>query len=312
MRALFLVNPQATATTQRVQDVLVRAFSNDLHLDVAHTEYRGHARSLAAEAAKEGYGLILPLGGDGTVNEVVNGALSAPGSGRPPAVGPLPGGSANVFARALGLPADPVEAAGAILEELRAGHRRTIGLGRIEDGHESRYFTFCAGFGWDASAVREVERQRWQGQRVTPGRYIAAAARMFLRESELRRPSLSLSLPGEPTVSELYLTLVTNTTPWTYAGNAALQPTPRARFERGLDVFAMDRLDPVTTFTLLGRMLSKEGVPPEGQGYLQRHDEAEFTVHSREPRAFQLDGDYLGDREKVNFYSVPEALQVIG
>lgn len=311
MRALFIVNPQATATTRRTRDVIARAFASDLRLEVAHTEYRDHARALAARATEEGYDLVLTLGGDGTVNEVVNGILSVPDDRAHPVVAALPGGNANVFVRALGLPTDPVEATGALLDGLRSDARRHINLGRVDDGYDVRYFTFCAGFGWDASAVREVERERGSGARVTPGRYIAAAARVFAADRTLRSPSLSLHLPDARPVSRLYVTLVTNTTPWTYAGRLPVQPTPRSRFDLGLDVFAMDRLDTVTTLATLGRMLSRRGAPPRGRGFRQWHDYTEFTVRAGEPRAFQVDGEYLGNRTRVDFCSVPKALQVI-
>ncbi|TMZ67674.1 diacylglycerol kinase family lipid kinase, partial [Klebsiella pneumoniae] len=76
MRALFIVNPQATTTTPRARDVIAGAIARDLELRVVQTEYRGHARELARDAAANGAELVISLGGDGTVNEVVNGLLS--------------------------------------------------------------------------------------------------------------------------------------------------------------------------------------------------------------------------------------------
>src|SRR5690606_39738923 len=78
------------------------------------------------------------------VNEVVNGILALPAKQRP-LYAALPGGSANVFVRALGLPANPVEATGAVLEALHSGSRRTVNLGHIDGPDGGRYFTFCAG-----------------------------------------------------------------------------------------------------------------------------------------------------------------------
>src|SRR5437763_348395 len=75
MRALLVVNPKATATTPRVRDVLARALGSDLKVDVAETLRRGHAIELGAAASDEGLDLVVVLGGDGTVNEVVNGLL---------------------------------------------------------------------------------------------------------------------------------------------------------------------------------------------------------------------------------------------
>ena len=122
MRALLLVNPKATSTNPRTRDVLIRALGAAVELTVEQTRYRGHAAGLAATARAEGFDLVAVLGGDGTVNEAVNGLLAAAepaGAAERPGLIVIPGGSANVFARALGLPADPVEATGAVLEALR-------------------------------------------------------------------------------------------------------------------------------------------------------------------------------------------------
>ncbi|MBB4929946.1 diacylglycerol kinase family enzyme [Lipingzhangella halophila] len=311
MRALFIVNPQATSTTPRARHVITGAIARNVELDVAHTEYRCHALELAADAASAGYELVISLGGDGTVNEVVNGLLATPAGLSRPAFAALPGGSANVFIRALGLPGDPVEAAGAVLEALREGRQRTIGLGRISSDQDDRYFTFCAGFGWDAAVVHEVERVRQNGRRASPTLYAAMAAKLFLR-GDVRDSSLRVEVPGHSPVRDLYLALVTNTTPWTYAGSVPVQPTPRSDFRLGLDGFALTQLRPTTTARLVLRMLSPRGIPPRGRGYVSWHDQESMTIHSDHPRAFQIDGEYLGHRERVNFHSIPKALRIIG
>lgn len=133
MRALLVVNPAATTTSARVRDVISTALSSDLKLEVATTEYRGHARDLARKAAESGeVELVVSLGGDGTVNEIVNGLLHhGPDPEALPKLAVVPGGSTNVFARALGLPNDAVEATGALLDALRAGTSRTVGLGLV-------------------------------------------------------------------------------------------------------------------------------------------------------------------------------------
>ena len=129
MPALLIVNPHATATTPLSRDVITHALASQMDLEVVETRYRGHAGTLARKAASEGFQLILTLGGDGTVNEAVNGLLRGAQPGAEPALAPVPGGNANVFTRALGLPADPVDATGRILEILRAGRDRRVGLG---------------------------------------------------------------------------------------------------------------------------------------------------------------------------------------
>src|SRR6185369_4535651 len=162
MRALLVCNPKATTTSERARDVLVRALRSETDLDVEYTRRRGHAITLAREARKGGADMVVALGGDGTVNEVVNGLLHDGTGPDVPALAVVSGGSTNVFARALGLPMDWAEGTGVILEAIRAGRSRQIGLGRADD----RYFTFCAGYGLDAEVIQRVERARLRGRKA--------------------------------------------------------------------------------------------------------------------------------------------------
>lgn len=309
MRALFIVNPRATTTTSRSHEVIEGALRSELDLTTVVTTHRGHARELAGSAAEQGYGLLLSLGGDGTVNEIVNGLMEAPSHLPRPSYAVLPGGSANVFIRALGMPADPVEATGAVLRALREGGEREIGLGLVDDGVTNRYFTFCAGFGWDADVVQRVEDERNSGRRATPALYAEVAMKLFF-QGDIRDPSLSVSAGGTSR-SNVYFALVSNTTPWTYAGALPLQPTPASRFELGLDAFALTHSSTALTGWILSQMFLPKGLPGQGRGYLTWHDKDSLTITSEHPRAFQIDGEYLGDREQVNFRSLPNALRIV-
>src|SRR5918997_3055240 len=129
MRALVVVNPAATTTTAKMRDVLVGALASELKLDVVQTTHRGHGQELGAQAAAEDIDLVVAVGGDGTVNEVVNGILTDGPAPHLPMLAVVPGGSTNVFSRALGRSRDPVEAMAEILASLRAGRTRTVSLG---------------------------------------------------------------------------------------------------------------------------------------------------------------------------------------
>lgn len=111
--------------------MLIHALASEMKLEAVSTEYRGHARDLGRRAAdSDDIDLVVALGGDGTVNEVVNGLLhKGPDIDNLPKLAVVPGGSTNVFARALGLPNDAVEATGAILDALANRTERTVGLG---------------------------------------------------------------------------------------------------------------------------------------------------------------------------------------
>ena len=87
MRGLLIVNPQATTTTGNSADLVIRSLTGLVDLEVEHTRYRGHARELAAAARGD---LVIVLGGDGAINEAVNGIMSRPGAGVSGALGPAP------------------------------------------------------------------------------------------------------------------------------------------------------------------------------------------------------------------------------
>ena len=314
MHAILIVNPRATSTTSLRRDVITRALASVVDLAVTETRYRGHATKLAAAAVEAGHGLVLTLGGDGTVNEVVNGIVGtgqADHGGIQPArrqaLAALPGGSANVFTRALGLPADPVDAAGQIISSLSAGRSRSIGLGLAGD----RYFTFNAGLGLDAEVVRAVEGLRAQGRPATPALYMRMALRQYYRVTDRRHPALSMDSDGQPPIGPLFLGIVSNTAPWTYVGRRAVHASPQAGFDTGLDIFALRSLRTVGTFRTLRQMLAGGGRQPRGRHVVSLHDAAEATIRADRPVAFQVDGEYMGERECVSFRSVPGALRVI-
>jgi diacylglycerol kinase family enzyme len=315
MRALLVVNPNATTTTARGRDILVRALRSQVDLDVAYTERRGHAADLAREAARDRVDIVVTLGGDGTVNEAVNGLMtvdSGPAADRArerPALAVVPGGSTNVFARALGLPGDWAEGTSVILEALREGRTRTVGLGRADD----RYFTFCAGLGIDAEVVRRVERARTKGAVSKPALYLRHIAIQYFRDVVAPRrgvPSLTLERPGEPAEAGLAWTLVQNTAPWTYLGSRPVNPNPLASFDAGLDILALKVLKLPSSARTVTQILSRHP-NPHGKQMIRLHDLAGFTVRSASPVALQVDGDYLGECDKLEFASVPGALRVV-
>ncbi|GHE46354.1 diacylglycerol kinase [Streptosporangium violaceochromogenes] len=328
MRAMLLVNPKATTTNHRTRDVLIRALGATVELTVEETRYRGHAAQLSREAHARGFGVVAVLGGDGTINESVNGLLDAAlgeetggddgddGDGEPrgavdrPALLVIPGGSANVFARALGLPNDPVEAAGVVLEALRDDRRRTVGLGQATWDGEHRYFTFCGGLGYDAEVIRAVEGMRGTGRKATPARYVNTALRHYLA-TDKRHAAMTVEGPETAPVDGVFMAIVSNTSPWTYVGSRPVCPTPWASFETGLDMLGLRRLGPPALLSLIPQIVGDRDTRPAGRHLVHFHDEREFTLRAERPVAFQLDGDYLGEVERVTFRSVPKALQVL-
>lgn len=307
-----MVNPSATTTSARTREVLASALEAELKLDVVHTQRRGHATELAADARHDGLDLVVALGGDGTVNEVVNGLLAAGLGPDVPALAVVPGGGTNVFHRALGLPRDPVEATGVVLDALRDERRRPIGLGTAN----GRYFTFNAGMGWDAEVVARVDdrrRRRGTTRHTTPGDYVRAALGQFFLHTDRRHPALTLETRAG-TVSGLHLAIVANTAPWTFLGDLPLQTSPEASFESGLDLYALTRLRTLGTVGEVARLMRGRPTPDRRRPRTlvhREHDLASLTLRSSRPVAAQVDGEALGTLTALDLRSVPNALNVV-
>jgi diacylglycerol kinase family enzyme len=310
MRAVLVVNPKATATTAAGRDVLAHALASEVKLDVLETDYRGHAMTAATQAAIDGADLVVAHGGDGTVNEVVNGLLAAGRRDSLPMLGIVPGGSANVFARALGLPRDPVDATHQLLHALQDGRHRRVNLGRVDsDGPEpARWFTFSAGVGWDADVVAEVDRKR--GKRASPALYTRVAVTQYLKPSH-GGPQLTVQIPGEEEVPGLRLVFVSNTDPWTYLGSREIHLNRGCGFDTDLGIFALHSLRLPTVLRHLRQAISRKG-QQRGRKLYRRDDVPMLSITSPEPVRVQCDGDLIGKRTCVKISSVRHALVVAG
>lgn len=292
--------------TGTVADLAIRSLSGLVDLDVERTQYRGHARDLAAAADAD---LIIVHGGDGSVNEAVNGMMSRDGAGPQgrPLIAIIPGGGANVLARGLGLPVDAAAAIRRLRESLAAGRYRTIGLGLAGD----RYFTFSAGLGWDAEVVGEVDRLRAEGHRESATLFLRTMVRTYYRATDRRRPALTLERDGEPPVSDLFMTIITNRSPWTYLHSRAVLPVPNPDFSSGLDLLAMRRLRLIRIVSAVGQMLYIRSRAPRGRDLMSVLGSESLAVRSSRPIALQVDGEYLGETEAVKFQFVPHALRIV-
>lgn len=312
MRAVLIVNPNATSTTPAGRDLLAHALESRAQLTVVHTDHRGHAIEIARDATAAHVDVIIVHGGDGTVNEVVNGVLGPPGSPPPasaPAVGVVPGGSANVFARSLGISPDPVEATNQLVDLLGLHDRdrgwRRIGLMSCGE----RWGVFTAGMGVDGEVVAAVEAQREKGRKVTAARYIRTAVPLLLRSAR-REPTMTLQLPGREPIGGVHFVFVSNSSPWTYANNRPVWTNPTTTYETGIGVFATTGMNVFANLRLARQMLAKR--PRMEAKHLIRDDDLPWLhVTSNTPVATQIDGDYVGPRRAMTFTAVPEALGVV-
>ncbi|MCP2255038.1 Diacylglycerol kinase family enzyme [Prauserella aidingensis] len=316
------MNPQATATSPGGRDVLAHALASQVKLEVVETEHRGHAMTVARAAARGELGdvdLVVAHGGDGTVNEVVNGLMDGARRAAVPApmLGVVPGGSANVFARALGLPRDPVEATHRLLHAVETRSTRRVGLGIAESGGTgaddvtgavasgARWFTFNAGLGWDADVVEGVDARR--GKRTSPSLYARTAVSAYLRPPH-GRPAMSIGLPGDEEPVEARTVFVSNTDPWSYLGPRPVHLNTTCSFDGGLGLFALRGMGMTTVLRHLRQAL-KQG-KHRGSRLVRHDDVSSVCVKAEKPVNFQVDGDLVGTRTRVEFRSVPQALTV--
>jgi diacylglycerol kinase family enzyme len=277
MNVTLIVNPFASRVTEgRVRELEGR-------LDVIETlltERRGHATELAAAAAGDA---VFVFGGDGVVNEVVNGLPA----GKP--LGIVAGGYTNVLARALGVPTDPAKAV----------CRRRISVGRAN----GRRFAFSAGIGVDSEAVRELEtRRRADGRRRGDLAYAGVIAGRLAKGYEPR-----LEIEG---LGRAALLFVSNDAVFTYAGPRPFRFSPEARFELGLDVVALERAGILSSLRFAGRLFTGRGLVGL-PGVLHAHDVDSIRVVCDEPLPLEVDGEDLGDVTEVAFEAERDAVSVL-
>jgi diacylglycerol kinase family enzyme len=298
----MIVNSSASSVTARGRVVIQKALSADHEVTAVETNRRGHATRLAQGAANDGVDVVVCLGGDGTLNEVANGL-----AGTQTALAPLPGGSTNVFARTIGLPNDPIEATGALLDGLTNDRIERVGLGSVN----GRYFLFHVGLGFDAVVVKQVERRAGLKRYASHPLFIYATFATWFRHYDRSRPRFSVREDQGPAIDDGYFAICFNTNPYTYLGNRPFNVIPEATLDRGLAI---------VTFRSLGLWaLARAAASALGFGrdirrlkHLDvRSDLTNLTVDGHGPFPYQVDGDYLGETEHLVFRHEPEILRLV-
>ena len=204
-RMLIIVNPYATTVSDRLKNLVVYALQGRFEVEAVSTEAQNHATEIGREAIDGGYDIVVAFGGDGTLNEVVNGLA---GTDIPISV--LPGGSTNVVARSLGIPNDVVDATEHLLSCADDFQPRPIDLG-IANG---RRFVFACGAGLDATAAHQVDSHPKMKHRFGPYYYTWAAVKGFYG-SYLRNP-VQMKVTSDEGDTEGVTAICQNTDPFTY------------------------------------------------------------------------------------------------
>ena len=302
MRVLLIVNTAASSVTPRARVVIQKALGADHDLTVAETSRRGHAERLARGAAHDGTEVVVCLAGDGTLNEAANGL-----AGSEVALAPLPGGSTNVFARTIGVARDPTEATGQLLASLARRSHRRIGLGVVN----SRRFLFHAGIGFDAAVVAQVEKRTELKRYAGHPLFVVSTLLTWFRHYDHSRPRFSVTLPTGEAVEGCYLAIVSKTSPYTFLGPRPIVVAPEAGLDSTLSLTAFRTL---RFAPMAGAVVSALGTG----ALLRRHPRIvsrpnleTLSITGPSPFPYQVDGDHLGDTDRLEFSYEPDALTIV-
>lgn len=289
MRRLFVINPKSGRGRGEKQ---WPRFADHTAVTEWHwAEAPGHARQIASGAARRGFEMVVAVGGDGTVNEVINGILDTQVASRP-SLGILACGTGDDFARSVGCPLDWQTAFGAIAD----GATQAVDLGLATGGFGSRAFGIAAFVGAGATMAREAN-SRGKALRGIWGYipYLAGAARF--------RAKISLETEAGSWNGEALSVMVANAS----TGGGGVRVCPPANVDDGLlNVMIVEAIPPAKVVRLLASLTrgSQLNLP------FVHHWTCRTATLSGDGIALALDGEIVGALP-VDISVLPAALKVV-
>jgi diacylglycerol kinase family enzyme len=307
---LLIVNPYATTVSDRLKNLVVYALQGRFEVEAVSTQAQNHATEIGREAQDGGYDVVVAFGGDGTLNEVANGLA---GTDLPVAI--LPGGSTNVVARTLGMPNDVVDATEHLLSLVDGWRPRKIDLGMVD----KRYFVFSCGTGLDATVVKRVDRNPTMKGNAGPYFYSWAGISSFYRKYLVNPVRMRTTVDGREPV-EGVTTIVQNSDPFTYFASHPIRVCEGVSFDDGtLSIAVLKRAAQRDMPTLINRLFSESRPAARHKQVAHFGDVSHAVIETASkdkkgsplPLPLQVDGDYIGERERVEIRAVPSALTVV-
>ena len=300
MRILLVVNSFATSVTPRNTVQVHQYLARHHDVQVVETSERGHATRFAVDAVARDMDVVVAFGGDGTLNEVATGL-----AGSRVALGVLPGGSTNVFARSLGMANDPLLAVTQLAAGLDGGLVSPIGMGEAN----GRYFTFHAGVGYDAEVVRQVERTFSFKRLVGQPLFAYAALKTWFVDYDRKFPHFTVEINGRK-IPNGFFTILLNTNPYTYVGKRAIELSRAASLGKPLVAVTFRRLSTPLMLSSIWSALRKGGLEARrGIDVTENVEEVRFDFPA--PFGYQLDGDYIDETTTLVVRHRPESLRLI-
>jgi diacylglycerol kinase family enzyme len=309
-RMLIIVNPYATTVSDRLRNLVVYALQGRYDVEAVSTEAQNHATEIGREARDGGYDVVVAFGGDGTLNEVANGLA---GTDLPVAI--LPGGSTNVVSRTLGIPNDVVDATEHLLSLADDWSPRKIDLGRVDD----RHFVFACGAGIDATVVRRVDEHPQMKARTGPYYYSWAALSGFYRRYLLNSVRMRVEVDGAEPVEGI-TAIAQNSDPLTYFASRPIRVCEGIEIGDGtLSLGVLRRAAQRDMPSLIARLFSADKPAARHRQVQHFDDVGTATVTSitqakdgtLRPFPLQVDGDYIGDRTRIELGVDPGALTIV-
>ena len=269
-----------------IEEVKKKCDKEKIKLDIEFTKYSKHATKLA-EAAKDIYDLIIAAGGDGTINEVINGMVNSKAT-----LVIIPFGSTNVLASELGVPNDPKMAA----ELITKGKKIKMDLGYAKTSKESRYFSMMLSVGPFAQVIKDTTpefKKRW-GRYAYPFRLIKLLFRYKWHKIYVKHKTESTG----------YFVIMANIK--YYGGEYEI--ADKANIRDGLlDLVIINRKNPSDIIELIFSIASGKLNKFKRKEYYQTK---EAEIYSHYNMQIQVDGEVLG-KAPVSVKIMPKALNVI-
>jgi diacylglycerol kinase family enzyme len=306
---LIIVNPYATTVSDRLKNLVVYALQGRYEVETVATEAQNHATEIGREVRDHGYDVVVAFGGDGTLNEVVNGL-----AGTDVPVSVIPGGSTNVVCRTLGIPNDVVDATEHLLALVDEWQPRQIDLGKADH----RHFVFSCGAGIDATVVKRVDAHPRLKSAAGPYYFTWAAISAFYR-SYLHNPvRLRVQVDGETV--EGVTALAQNSDPFTYFASRPVRVCEDVAIDDGrLALGVLKRAAQRDMPTLISRIFSDKRPAARHRQIEHFAGISAATIASvsltkdgvTRPFPVQVDGDYIGERTEFELKVDPGALTII-
>lgn len=287
MRALVIVNPVAGKTCKRWPAIKRVLKEMEYDFDVQFTEERGHATVIALEA--NGFDVIASVGGDGTLNEIVNGIM-----GKDIEVSVIPTGTANDFVKSAGLYTDYIQAS----KNIFSANVRHVDVGCVDYDKGKRYFIGVAGMGFDGLVSKTTSKVDKPKIGTVP--YILGILKHL---ADYQSVEVSLTIDDVSIEQKIMFVDVAN---GKYVG-AGMTVAPHASVDDGLfDVIIFGDLGKIESLLKLPTLYRGTHLKNPKVGFFRgQHVE----LKSVEPLSIHVEGEYIGETPAA-FTMLEKALKV--